>query len=127
MMRAALLIIALAAALPAYHHITYVAYPHTRAQPVTRNWDGHYTFAPPDGVALPASTEEVVALMAFTTGPVKVVGSGHSWNDIAVPVGRQISLDKMNKVLSFDLENKRVTVEVSAQTPFLMPTLFAWC
>ena len=43
--------------------------------------------------------------------PVKVVGAGHSFTDIALTTGRLVSLDRYARVLSFDTDRYRVTVQ----------------
>jgi FAD-linked oxidoreductase len=42
---------------------------------------------------------------------VRVVGAGHSWNDIMLTNDHLISLDKYNKVLHVDRETRQVTVQ----------------
>jgi FAD-linked oxidoreductase len=42
---------------------------------------------------------------------VKVVGGGHSWNDIACTPETLVTLDRMDRVLSVDRAARRITVE----------------
>lgn len=96
-----------------WHIYRYKLWKPTRDTPVELNWDGRHKLAT-ESVHFPGSVEEVINLVKDanqTNRRVKVVGAGHSWSDIAVPVDMHVSLDRLNKVLEVDKENKRVTVE----------------
>jgi hypothetical protein len=102
--------LAVAVAMTAYHQYYYVRFRSTRATPIATNWDGRVVFQRKD-VLFPSSVDDVVAAVAGTGGtPLKVVGAGHSWSDIAAPeaTGLQVSLDRLNRVLSVDVAAKRV-------------------
>ena len=43
--------------------------------------------------------------------PLKVVGSGYSWSDVACTEGHLVRLDRMNRVLDVDARARRITVE----------------
>jgi L-gulono-1,4-lactone dehydrogenase len=78
-----------------------------------RNWAGNQE-ARPAGIDHPATEDELVALVqqAAAAGvPVKVVGSGHSFTDIAVTTGRLVVLDHYDRVLGVDTERFQVTVQ----------------
>jgi len=80
---------------------------------VWTNWGGTASCRPAE-VEHPASEEEIVAALkrAQTGGErVKVVGSGHSFTDIACTGGRMLNLDRYNRVLEVDKAKARVTVE----------------
>ena len=66
-------VLAIAVSAGLYHQYTHVWYPHTRAQPVIRNWDGMYRFEPKVGVVYPANTAEVVSLVKNSTYKLKLV------------------------------------------------------
>jgi L-gulono-1,4-lactone dehydrogenase len=65
-------------------------------------------------VERPASIEEVAAALARAAEGderVRVVGSGHSFSDIALTDGRLLSLARMNRVLDVDRDSGLVRVE----------------
>jgi L-gulono-1,4-lactone dehydrogenase len=77
------------------------------------NWAGNQS-AQPSVVEHPRDEAELVAIVrrAASTGEhVKVVGSGHSFTDIAVTTGRLVVLDRFTNVLNVDTINARVTVQ----------------
>src|SRR5262245_45835077 len=81
--------------------------------PTWRNWAGNQT-ARPAAVHHPASEEELVAIAARATTDgrrVKVVGSGHSFTDIACTDGDLIDLDRYDRVLDLQAEALTVTVQ----------------
>jgi FAD-linked oxidoreductase len=78
-----------------------------------RNW-GRTQQCDPAAVERPASELEVAEAIrrADAAGQrVKVVGSGHSFTDIACTDGRMLSLDRLNRVLAVDERARLVTVE----------------
>jgi len=81
--------------------------------PTWSNW-ARNQIAHPAAVDHPASEEELVALVrqaAAEGRPVKVVGSGHSFTDIAVTRGRLVVLDRYDRVLHVDTDRFQVTVQ----------------
>lgn len=77
------------------------------------NWAGNQQCAPA-AVASPSSVEELCALVktAATAGRrVKVVGTGHSFTDIACTSGVQVRLDDYGRVLQVDCDRRQVTVQ----------------
>jgi L-gulono-1,4-lactone dehydrogenase len=78
------------------------------------NWAGNQT-GHPVVIEHPKTEEELVAVVqraAAQGQKVKVVGSGHSFTDIALTTGRLVMLDKYTRILNIDTVNRRVTVEV---------------
>lgn len=78
-----------------------------------RNWAGT-SGCEPAAVAYPASQEElaeVVRSAAAAGQPVKAVGSGHSFGDIACTTGVQVSLSRYRRVLHHDRGARSVTVQ----------------
>jgi L-gulono-1,4-lactone dehydrogenase len=78
-----------------------------------RNWAGDQRCRPAT-VERPASIEEVAAALARAAEGderVRVVGSGHSFSDIALTDGRLLSLARMNRVLDVDRDSGLVRVE----------------
>ncbi len=73
------------------------------------NWAGNYTFKA-ERVYSPTTIEEIQAI-ANRSRKLKVLGSGHSFNDIADTPQDQISLKNFNRVVGFDREQHTVTVE----------------
>jgi L-gulonolactone oxidase len=78
-----------------------------------RNW-GRTQRCEPAAVETPASELEVREAIrrARAAGQrVKVVGSGHSFTDIACTDGRMLTLDALNRVVAVDEATRLVTVE----------------
>jgi alditol oxidase len=73
------------------------------------NWAGNVTFMAPE-LRSAATVDEVQSIVAGA-GQVRVLGSGHSFNTIADSDAVQVQLQGMNRVLSIDTVNRRVTVE----------------
>lgn len=77
------------------------------------NWAGNQSCAPV-AVERPTTEDDLVALVkrAAAAGvPVKVVGAGHSFTDIACTTGVQVRLDGYVEVLQVDREQGLVTVQ----------------
>ena len=68
--------------------------------PSWRNWAGDQVCSPARRVE-PSSEEELLAALAGAER-VRVVGSGHSFSEIALTDGVQVSLARMNRVLDSD-------------------------
>ncbi|HZQ27906.1 MAG TPA: D-arabinono-1,4-lactone oxidase [Acidimicrobiales bacterium] len=80
------------------------------------NWAGNQTCAPA-AVEHPGTEDELAQVVkrAGSEGrTVKVVGSGHSFTDIACTTGVQVQLDRYGDVLDVDRSTGRVTVEAGA-------------
>ena len=78
-----------------------------------RNWAGNQV-AHPVAVHRPTSEHELAAVVKQAAGEgarVKVVGSGHSFTDIACTDGHLIDLSGYNRVLSIDPEARTATVQ----------------
>jgi L-gulonolactone oxidase len=78
-----------------------------------RNWAGNQSCSPAE-IAHPAAEDELVGLVlaaADADRRVKVVGSGHSFTDIACTDGVLVDLDGYGRVLSTDPAAGTVTVQ----------------
>ena len=78
-----------------------------------RNWAGNQV-AHPVAVHRPTSEHELAAVVkqaAAEGARVKVVGSGHSFTDIACTDGHLVDLGGYNRVLSIDPEARTATVQ----------------
>ncbi len=73
------------------------------------NWSGSVTVTP-TAIVWPTSVAEVQRDVAEATGPVKAVGSGHSFTPIAAAEGLQLRLDRLSGLVDVDHERHRVTV-----------------
>ena len=83
------------------------------ASPTWTNWAGNQV-ARPVAIEHPASEDDLVRIVkeAAAAGQrVKVVGSGHSFTDIACTDGRLVVLDRYTEVLNVDTAKYRVTVQ----------------
>jgi L-gulono-1,4-lactone dehydrogenase len=81
-----------------------------------RNWAGDQHCAPVERVAA-RSTADVVATVrraAETGRTVRAAGAGHSFTDVALTNGYQVSLDEMDAVLDADRESGLVRVQAGA-------------
>lgn len=95
------------------------------AAQLNSNWDRMHAFSPRERLE-PGSVKEVSEIVSRARAEgkkVKVVGAGHSWNDIAVPSDVLLSLDRMQRVLDVDLAEKQVTVEAGIRLFRLSETL----
>ena len=77
--------------------------------PVRTNWAGNYTFRAAE-LRQARSTADVQTIVV-SAQKVRVLGSGHSFNDIADCDGIQLSLEGYDRVVAIDAEQARVTVE----------------
>ena len=87
------------------------------------NWAGNYTFTAPDPRAAPSVAEAQAIVVGARK--VRVLGSGHSFNDIADSEDVQLSLQSLNRVLHLDPIGRRVTVEGGIRYGDLAPVLHA--
>src|SRR5437868_1711864 len=87
-----------------------------------RNWSGRLE-ATLTETLLPADVEAVAAAVAHARGRIKVVGSGHSFSEIAVPDGALMRLDKLDRITHIDHETRLVTVEAGIPLWKLNPAL----
>jgi FAD-linked oxidoreductase len=84
-----------------------------RNAPGWRNWGGNQRCTPA-AIESPRSDLEVAEAVrrAKDAGQtVKVVGTGHSFTDIACTTGRMMSIDDLNRVVAVDGDQCRITVE----------------
>ncbi len=78
-----------------------------------RNWAGDQSCRPA-AVAIPGSIEEISAALARAGAEdrrVRVVGSGHSFSDVALTDGLQLRLDWLTRVLDVDRSSGLVRVQ----------------
>jgi L-gulonolactone oxidase len=78
-----------------------------------RNWAGDQRCRPA-AVEIPGSIEEISAALAragVEDRRVRVVGSGHSFSDIALTDGLQLRLDRLKRVLDLDRSSGLVRVQ----------------
>ncbi len=87
------------------------------------NWAGNYTFTAPE-LRQPASVAEAQSIVADASS-VRVLGSGHSFNDIADSAGVQLSLAGLDRVVRIDPDRRRVTVDGGIRYGDLAPVLQA--
>jgi len=76
------------------------------------NWPGNLSSAPRD-VAHPDTVDDLVRLITAASQagrPVKVIGAGHSFNDIAATDGLLLHLDRLSGLIDVDHETGSVTV-----------------
>jgi xylitol oxidase len=86
-----------------------------------RNWAGNYSYSAA-AVHEPSCAEEVQELVRNSAGPLKALGSQHSFNDIADTTGTHISLSRLNSV-EIDPATNTVTVGSGVRYGELVPLL----
>lgn len=86
-----------------------------------RNWGRNIVYKAKNLVQ-PDSVEELQEIMK-QAGYMKGLGSTHSYNDIADSPNNQISLRKLNKIISIDEINNNVTIEGGIKYEELAPKL----
>lgn len=87
------------------------------------NWAGNYTFTAPE-LRTPGSVAEAQTIVAAAR-KVRVLGSGHSFNDIADSEGTQLSLSAFERVIRIDAARRRVAVDGGIRYGDLAPVLQA--
>src|SRR5579872_2993181 len=86
-----------------------------------RNWAGNYSYLSA-AIHEPSCAEEVQELVRNSAGPLKALGSRHSFNDIADTTGDHISLSRLNSV-EIDPATNTVTVGSGVRYGELVPLL----
>lgn len=66
-----------------------------------RNWSGLQSCIP-DSIKVPASVEELIAIVRDAPGPIRPVGAGHSFSPLVPTEGTIVSLDRLNALLAHD-------------------------
>jgi FAD/FMN-containing dehydrogenase len=74
-----------------------------------QNWSGRVTCFP-SRIVRPRSEDELAATLALSAGPIRVVGSGHSFAELCATDGTLVDLDEMRGVISTDDEARTATV-----------------
>ncbi len=87
------------------------------------NWAGNITFTAPE-LRSPSSVEDAQSIVAAAR-KVRVLGSGHSFNDIADCEGVQLTLAGMERVIRLDPVQRRVAVDGGIRYGDLAPVLHA--
>ncbi|KKI91203.1 FAD-binding protein [Bacillus sp. SA1-12] len=78
-----------------------------------RNWAGNFQYSTTNW-HVPESVEDVQQLVSRLP-KLRVIGTRHSFNNIADSNENIVSLQKLNKVLSIDRENETVTVQAGTK------------
>jgi xylitol oxidase len=87
------------------------------------NWAGNLTYSA-DRLLLPETVAEAQEAVR-TASELRVLGSRHCFNDIADTTGTQLSLERLQPVLSFDRANSQVTVDGCVRYGDVAPILHA--
>src|SRR4051812_7769342 len=81
--------------------------------PVWKNWAGDQVCAP-TRFERPADEAQLIRAVTDATRaglPVKAVGSGHSFTDVACTDGHMISLERMDSIVDVDRSSGLVRVQ----------------
>ena len=73
------------------------------------NWSGGQTCQPAGRYDI-GSEEELTSLLRNTLGPIRPVGSGHSFSPLVPTDGHLVVIDQLNGILASDSENNQVTL-----------------
>ena len=73
------------------------------------NWSGGQTCKPAGRYDI-ASERELTSLLRNTLGPIRPVGSGHSFSPLVPTDGHLVVIDQLNGILDSDNDKKQVTV-----------------
>lgn len=88
-----------------------------------QNWSGNVS-CEPDVIARPRTLGEVSETIRDSSGPIRVVGSGHSFTPLARTTGTLLSLESLpGEVLSVDAANGRATLNAGASLHSLSRSL----
>lgn len=87
------------------------------------NWSGHVR-GEPQRIARPETEAELAAALRDGVGPVRVVGSGHSFTPLGETNGTLISLDALTGVVSADAGALTATVKAGSKIHALGRPLF---
>ena len=74
-----------------------------------RNWSGGLV-AHPSGRFAPGSEAELIEFLRSSSGPIRPVGSGHSFTALVPTEGQLIVIDRLAGLLDHDAENLRATL-----------------
>ncbi len=88
------------------------------------NWSG-WVKSDPDVIAQPDSEEALSDVMASSTGPVRVVGTGHSFTPLAATNGTLIELSKLTGLVGVDKAKMEATVWAGTPIHELTRALYA--
>lgn len=80
-----------------------------KAKTPWRNWSGHIS-ANPAGRFAPAGEDELVAWLKTSHGPIRPVGSGHSFTPLVPTDGHLVILDRMSGIVSHDADTLQAEV-----------------
>jgi FAD-linked oxidoreductase len=78
------------------------------------NWSG-WVRATPSSMLSPSSEDELALAIRDAKGPVRVVGSGHSFTPLCETAGTLLSLDRLQGVVGVDLPACRATVRAGSK------------
>jgi FAD/FMN-containing dehydrogenase len=70
------------------------------------NWSGNQT-ASPSSIVEPLTLTALKNFVITASGPLRVVGAGHSFTPVAATDGTLLKLDRMGLVHSVDAEKKK--------------------
>ena len=79
-----------------------------------RNWSGGQV-AYPAGRIEPATETELIDFLASSQGPIRPVGSGHSFTGLVPTDGQLIVIDRLNGLLDYDSDTLEATFAAGAR------------
>ncbi|HEX5371575.1 MAG TPA: D-arabinono-1,4-lactone oxidase [Aquabacterium sp.] len=88
------------------------------------NWSGLQT-CQPSGRLMPGTPAELATWLRSSSGPLRCVGSGHSFTGLVPTSGTLISLDRLSGVVHHDASRQQVTVRAGTRLAVLNSQLSA--
>ncbi|MDP6413989.1 MAG: FAD-binding protein, partial [Gammaproteobacteria bacterium] len=73
------------------------------------NWSGGQTCRPAGRYDI-ASEEQLVSLLKSTSGPIRPIGSGHSFSPLIPTDGHLVIIDQLNGILDYDSSTLQATL-----------------
>lgn len=89
-----------------------------------RNWSGGQACQPAGRIDI-SSQDQLVAFLKTTSGPIRPIGSGHSFSPLIPTDGHLVIIDQLNGIVDHDDNTKRVTVGAGTRLGDLGPQLDA--
>ena len=89
-----------------------------------RNWSGGLSCSPKGRYDI-ADEDQLVDLLKKTSGPIRPVGSGHSFSPLVPTDGHLVIIDQLSGVLEHDNETMQATVGAGSRLGDLGAPLFA--
>ena len=102
---------------------TYALNSNARTQTPWSNWSGGLSCSPQGRYDI-AAENQLIDLLRETSGPIRPVGSGHSFSPLVPTDGHLIVIDQLSGVFDHDSQSLQATVGAGARLGDLGAPLF---